>query len=238
MGARGGARILIIEDDEQLGRMLRIMLSQAGHAVTTAGTGGEGLEFLHRLRFDLLLLDLSLPDIEGKLLIKEARTLTAGAPIIVISARSLVDEKIAALDLGAFDFVTKPFDADELLARIRVALRYRGVDVNRPEKIGMVLDPSARVIVVDGRKILLSRREVALLSALSAAGGATKSYEELIKAVWGVGSGADINNLRVLAWQIRRKIEPDPRTPQFLISDPGRGYRLLLDTEEKKTSRA
>jgi two-component system KDP operon response regulator KdpE len=238
MGPQKGARILIVEDDEQLGRMLRIMLSQAGHAVTTAATGAEGLEFLDRLRFDLLLLDLNLPDIEGPALIKEAMESATGAPIIVISARSMVRDKIDALDLGAFDYVAKPFDPDELLARIRVALRYQGVDVNRAERSKVVLDPSARVMLMDGRKILLSRREVMLLSALKAADGATRSYDELIAAVWGSATGADINNLRVLAWQIRRKIEPDPRTPQFLISEPGRGYRLSFDAMERKSGRA
>jgi two-component system KDP operon response regulator KdpE len=226
----GGARILIVEDEEQLARMLRSALIQGGYAVSTARTGGDALDLLRHQRFDVILLDLGLPDFDGKDVIPAARALTA-APILVISARDSGNEKIAALDIGASDYVPKPFDTGELLARIRVALR-----PVRPARNARVIDPAleldfaARRAVVNNSPVRLSRKEAELLRLLADAEGSVVSHDEIIEAVWGKHNGADLMNLRVLAWQVRRKIEPDPASPSFLISEAGIGYRLILKT--------
>jgi len=225
----GGPRILIVEDEEQLARMLRSTLIQAGYAVTNAKTGGAALDLMRHQRFDVVLLDLGLPDFDGKDVIPAARLLTP-APILVISARDSGQEKIAALDIGASDYVPKPFDTEELLARIRVALRPPRVSKEAgPSNPGLELDFSARRAIVNKNPVRLSRKEAELLRLLSNAEGAIVTHEQIVDAVWGKGGGADLMNLRVLAWQVRQKIEPDPARPCFLISEAGEGYRLNLE---------
>jgi two-component system KDP operon response regulator KdpE len=223
-------RILIVEDEEQLSRMLRSILSQAGYEVVTAKTGLAALQHLMTEDFGVVLLDLGLPDIDGKEVITEARAVSA-APILVISARESEQEKIAALDLGASDYVAKPFDAGELLARIRVALRPPRRPTGRissPTR-GLQIDVASRRAIVDGRSIRLSRKETELVQLLAEAKGAIVRHDRIIEAIWGRGSDADLMNVRVLAWQLRRKIEPDVSAPRFLIAETGEGYRLNLD---------
>lgn len=226
----GGAKILVVEDEEQLSRMLRAMLTSEGYTITTVATGLAALEQLVRFEFNLVLLDLGLPDMDGKEVIREARAITA-APIIVISARDSGLEKVRALDLGANDYVAKPFDAAELLARARVALRPANPAsaMYGSRQRALQIDVGSRRAIVNGVSIRLSRKETQLVQLLAEAKGAIVSHERIIEAIWGRGSDADLMNVRVLAWQVRRKIEPDVSAPRFLIAEAGEGYRLNLD---------
>ena len=223
------AKILIIEDEEQLVRMLRATLIQAGYAVSVAKTGLQAMELLIREEFGVVLLDLGLPDMDGKDVIDQARAISK-APVIVISARGSEKEKIAALDLGASDYVPKPFDVGELLARIRVALRPPRCphDLNGGPRRGLEIDVATRRAMVDGEPVRLSRKECELLQLLSEAKGAIVPHESIIAAIWGPSADADFMNVRVLAWQVRRKIEPDAAAPRFLIAEAGEGYRLNM----------
>ena len=223
-------RILVVEDEEQLSRMLRATLIQAGYAVTLARTGAEGLKAMLQQSFGVILLDLGLPDMDGKDVIGQARSISQ-TPIVVISARGSEKEKIAALDLGASDYLAKPFDVGELLARIRVALR------DRPEASigsatasrGLKIDIASRRAIVDGLSVRLSRKETEFLHLLGEAAGQVVPHDRILEAIWGRGADADLMNVRVLAWQVRRKIEPDVSAPRFLIAEAREGYRLNLD---------
>jgi two-component system KDP operon response regulator KdpE len=222
--------VLIVEDEEQLSRMLRAMLTQEGYAITTVNTGLGALEQLVRYEFGVVLLDLGLPDMDGKEVIRQARAITA-APILVISARDSGLEKVMALDLGANDYVAKPFDAAELLARVRVALRPVR-DPSAPHgstQRALQIDVASRRAIVNGASVRLSRKETELMQLLADAKGAIVSHDRIIESIWGRGSDADLMNVRVLAWQLRRKIEPDVSAPRFLIAEAGEGYRLNLD---------
>jgi len=223
-------RILVVEDEEQLSRMLRATLIQSGYAVTLAKTGAEGLKAMITQTFGVVLIDLGLPDMDGKDVIREARAMSA-TPLVVISARGSEREKIAALDLGASDYVAKPFDVGELLARIRVALRDRPESSigNGAAKRGLKIDVASRRAIVDGVSVRLSRKETEFLQLLGEAAGQIVSHDRIIEAVWGRGADADQMNVRVLAWQVRRKIEPDVAAPRFLIAEAREGYRLNLD---------
>jgi two-component system KDP operon response regulator KdpE len=224
-------RILIVEDEEQLLRMLQSTLIQSGYEVSTAKTGASALEQLIKNEYAVVLLDLGLPDIDGKQVISEARAITQAA-FLVISARASEKEKIAALDLGANDYIAKPFDTGELLARIRVALRppRRGCTSDTGvQKRGLTIDFDTRRAIIGENTVRLSRKETELLRVLVEANGAVVSHERIIDLIWGRGADADYMNLRVLAWQVRRKIEPDASAPRYLIAEAGEGYRLKLD---------
>ncbi len=224
------AKILVVEDEEQLQRMLRSTLTQAGYEVSTAKTGLEALEAMVRQEFGVVLLDLGLPDMDGKEVISQAKAISR-APVLVISARDNGKEKIAALDLGASDYVSKPFDAAELMARIRVALRPPRVckEDQEVKTVGLQIDVASRRAIVEGRSVRLSRKETEFLQLLAEAHGAVVAHEKIIESIWGRGSDADYMNVRVLAWQVRRKIEPDAGAPRFLIAEAGEGYRLNMD---------
>jgi two-component system KDP operon response regulator KdpE len=223
------AKILVVEDEESLARMLRSSLIQAGYAVTSARTGREAMEELRSQQFGVVLLDLGLPDVDGKEVIAAVRE-HSHIPLVVISARDSGREKIAALDLGANDYVAKPFDMGELLARIRVALR-PSAPMSGPlptKATGLVLDLRSRRAIIDGVSVRLSQKEAELLHLLAEANGQSVSHEKICEAIWGRGA-SDPMNVRVLAWQVRRKIEPDPGAPRFLIAETGEGYRLNMD---------
>ncbi|MBA4010508.1 MAG: DNA-binding response regulator [Phenylobacterium sp.] len=223
------ASILIVEDEEQLQRMLRSALTQAGYMVVTAKSGLEALEQLVRNEFGVVLLDLGLPDMDGKEVIAQARSISR-APFLVVSARGSEREKIAALDLGANDYVAKPFDMGELMARIRVALRIpQPASASKAAAGGLHVDVAVRRATVDGASVRLSRKETELLALLMDARGEVVTHDAIIEAIWGRGTEADFMNVRVLAWQVRRKIEPDAAAPRFLIAEAGLGYRLSLD---------
>jgi two-component system KDP operon response regulator KdpE len=220
--------VLVIEDEEQLSQMMSSTLTHAGYAVDAAFDGKAGMEALARKAYEIVLLDLGLPDIEGHDFILNARE-HSNATIIVISARNGESDKIMALDRGANDYVAKPFEVGELLARIRVALRVRE---ERPTYCctakRLQFDFARRRATLDGDPIRLSTREAELLRILAAADGATVSHKDLVEGIWGTDDQGDLIHLRVLAWQVRQKIERDPTYPEFLIAVPGVGYRLDL----------
>jgi two-component system KDP operon response regulator KdpE len=221
-------RILIVDGDTDP-TMLQSGLTAQGYEVRIAESGAEGLQRLRAGAFDLVLLELDLPDRDGTSFISAAREISA-APIIVLSVRAAQGDKIRALDMGASDYLTKPFDMAELYARIRVALRAQEAgsapQTGRAERLR--IDLETRRAVVDGRPVRLSARECAILQVLAEADGRGVSLAEIIARVWSGDRDAEPQHVRVLVWQVRRKIEPDPTRPCFLISEPAIGYRLHL----------
>jgi two-component system KDP operon response regulator KdpE len=220
-------RILIVDGDADP-TMLRAGLTAQGYEVSVVESGAEGLQRLRAGAFDLVLLELDLPDRDGTSFIPAARQISS-APIIVLSVRAGQGDKVRALDLGASDYLTKPFDMAELQARIRVALRAQ--DAGPPPQLRadrLRIDLETRRAVVDGRAVRLSARECAILQVLAEAGGRGVSLADIIARVWSGDRDAEPQHVRVLVWQVRRKIEPDPTRPCFLISEPAVGYRLHL----------
>ena len=222
------AVILVVEDDPALQRSLLMTLKAAGYAVHGATSLAEARRARAHHRPKAILLDLGLPDGDGLAFITELRSddLT---PIVVITARDAETLKVEALDAGADDYVTKPFGLDELLARLRAALRHA---VQRAGSAPMVrtgaldIDLAARVVRRDGREIDLSPKEFELLAQLAAQLGKVVRHQTLLRAVWG-SERADIQYLRVYVGQLRSKLETDPARPAYLVSDPGVGYRLM-----------
>jgi two-component system KDP operon response regulator KdpE len=221
------AVILIVEDDPSLRRSLAATLKTAGYRPLEAGGVAEAKRMRAHHKPDLILLDLGLPDGEGLDFITGVRA-EALTPIVVLSARDAEAVKVAALDRGADDYVTKPFGVDEVLARLRAAARH-GVQASGSPPVvrsgALAIDLGARVVRKHGAEIDLSPKEFELLAALAARLGAVVRHKELLKAVWG-SERADIQYLRVYVAQLRAKVEDDARRPAYVISDPGVGYRL------------
>ena len=220
------AHILLIDDEAALTGVLRPVLTAAGHAVTVAATAAEGITGVDELDPDVILLDLGLPDADGKTVIRALR-IKRDTPIIVISARHQEGEKIAALDEGADDYVDKPFDIGELMARIRVALRRaRGTEAATRYQAGpLAIDFEMRQVTLDGETLRLSPKEYDLLLALARHAGRVVTHRRLLAAGWGADS-ADTQYLRVYIGLLRQKIESDPGDPRLLLTEPGVGYRL------------
>lgn len=222
------SRILVVDDDSVLQRTLRINLRARGHEVLLAGTGRAALRDFMNEQPDLVILDLGLPDLDGVDVLRRLRQRSA-TPVIVLSARQQADDKVEALDEGADDYVSKPFNVDELMARVRVALRRGSPEAEEPDSFesgGLVLNFVAHRATRDGSSIHLTPTEWRLLAELARHLGRVVSREDLLKAVWGPNYGAEHHYLRVYSNQIRRKIEVDPTRPQHLINEPGLGYRL------------
>lgn len=222
-------RILIVDDESAILRTLRINLRARGYDVEGVTTGRDALSTMQDDPADLVVLDLGLPDIDGVEVLRRLRSFST-VPVIVLSARHQSDDKVEALDEGADDFVTKPFGTDELMARVRAALR-RGSEASTdlPPFVapGFRLDFRDMVAERDGHAVHLTPTEWRLLAELARHGGRLVGHERLLKAVWGPGYGRESNYLRVYANQIRRKLEPDPSSPRHLVTEPGVGYRLL-----------
>lgn len=220
-------KILIVDDEPAIRRLLRAGLGRAGYDVVEAGTAREATNALAIDKPEVVLLDLGLPDRDGLELIPAFKGLAA---IIVLSARDATDQKVAALDLGADDYVSKPFDSDEVLARIRTALRHRlpahGRD--RPVRHGDVeIDLVARVVRKGGAEVHLTPKEYGFLSELACNPGRVVTHSQLLRSVWGPGHENDVEYLRVAARGVRRKLEDDPANPAMLRNEPGVGYRLM-----------
>ena len=226
-GVNPVSKILVIEDDLHIRRLLRTTLERMNYAVGEAPNAREALSVLEIEKPDLVLLDLGLPDRDGLELIQlvKARSL---ATLIVVSARDDTDAKVAALDLGADDYLTKPFDTEELLARIRTALRHRITRQVETMTVGfsdVMIDFERRRVTRGGEEVHLSPKEYAVLSELARKPDRVISHSSLLKTVWGA-SGERVDYLRIIIRTLRQKLEPDPAAPQFLINEPGVGYRL------------
>ncbi|ABD25951.1 two component transcriptional regulator, winged helix family [Novosphingobium aromaticivorans DSM 12444] len=220
--------VLCIDDEPAILRLLSVVLAADGHEVMTATAGREALTIIGRGAVDAVLLDLGLADRDGLELIPAIRAITA-VPILVISARGEVAEKVTALDLGAADYITKPFDGDEVRARLRVALR-QGAKSLTPDGVichGPIrMNPERHEAEVSGRPLSLTPKEYALLKALIEANGRVLTHAALLERVWGKAHRQDVEYLRVTIRALRLKIEEDPARPIVIRNEPGVGYRL------------
>ena len=221
--------ILIVEDDERIRNYIKTILSAAEYNVLETGNGRTALAMIASHSPDLVLLDLGLPDGDGSELIRSVREWSQ-VPIIVVSARGYERDKVSALDSGADDYVTKPFGTDELLARIRAALRHGQVRTGNVEKVysgkGLCVDAERRLVSVDNRPIHLTQTEYRIVLLLCRHSGKVLTYDFMIREVWGPFSGCDTQILRVNMANIRRKIEKNPAEPEYLFTEVGVGYRL------------
>lgn len=225
-----GLRVLVVDDEPAIRRTLRANLSARGYEVRAVDTGEEALEEFARQRIDLVILDLMLPGMSGIEVCEAVRTISS-TPIVVLSARGEEQTKVRALDLGADDFLTKPFGIDELLARIRAVLRRSplgAVDAQGPVQVGgLTLVPDARTVHRDGVKLDLTPREFDVLAYLMLHAGRLVTHRVLLNAVWGSQYGRETHYLRVFVNRIRRKVEIDPAHPRYILTEPGVGYRLV-----------
>ena len=222
------SRILVVDDDPQLLRALRITLRAAGHEVVTAPDGTSALREAASGHPGVVVLDLGLPDLDGTEVLAGLRPWFTG-PVLVLSARADSSDKVEALDAGADDYVTKPFDMGELLARLRAALRRPGPGGSEAvvETEHFTVDLAARQVTADGVPVRLTPTEWALLSELVRNPGRLVGQRELLQSVWGPAYERETNYLRVYLAQLRRKLEPDPSHPRYLHTEPGAGYRFL-----------
>jgi two-component system KDP operon response regulator KdpE len=219
--------VLVVDDDPPLARALRITLRAAGHDVVTAADGRAGLREAAQRHPDVVVLDLGLPDLDGTEVLAGLRPWFTG-PVLVLSARADSHDKIDALDAGADDYVTKPFDMGELLARLRALLRRGPAEPEDPvvRTDAFVVDLAAKQVTVDGEVVRLTPTEWALLSELVRAPGRLVGQRHLLSSVWGPAYEKETNYLRVYMAQLRRKLEPDPAHPRYLLTEPGMGYRF------------
>jgi two-component system KDP operon response regulator KdpE len=227
--------ILLIEDEPQMRRFLRITLRSQGYRLVESETGNDGLAQAATRNPDVVLLDLGLPDLDGLEVTKRIREWTQ-TPIIVISAREQEQDKIHALDAGGDDYLTKPFNAGELLARIRVALRHasrRDADQQEPVFIleNMRVDVARRQVFVGDQEVHLTPIEYKLLMVMVRHAGKVITHNQLLKEVWGPAHVNEVQYLRVYMTQLRHKLEVDPARPRFLMNEPGIGYRLKYDPQ-------
>jgi len=225
--------ILIIEDDPKIRRVLSTSLKAYGYEVHSADSGRLGLKLAAKHQPDLIILDLGLPDIDGLDLIRNLRS-SPTQEILVLSARGTEDVKVRALDLGADDYLTKPFGLFELLARVRVALRRAGQDGKPEESVvlqsaGVTIDLTHRKVTREGEEIHLTPIEFRLIATLVRHGGKILTHEQLLTEVWGQGKEKNTQYLRIYLGGLRKKLEPNPARPKLLLTVPGVGYRLALD---------
>ena len=229
-----GPTILIVDDEAQIRKFLRIALEANGFSVREAATGGEGVAHAATDTPDLVILDLGLPDLDGKEVIGRVRAWSA-VPILILSVRQAEAEKVAALDAGANDYVVKPFGIAELLARVRALLRTGGVHGTKDEPatitVGdLTVDLARREVHLGVEPVKLTRKEFELLSVLARNAGRILTHGQLLREVWGKAHENDTQYLRVFVSQLRRKLNDDPAHPRFILNEPGVGYRML-DTE-------
>ncbi len=225
--------ILLIEDEPQMRRFIRVVMQGHGYRMAEAATGQEGLTEAAMRNPDVVLLDLGLPDIDGLEVTRRLRE-WSDIPVIVVSAREQEMDKINALDAGADDYLTKPFGAGELLARIRVAMRHRTAQMSGQKEStftagNLRMDLVKRQVFVDEKEIHLTPIEYKLLSVLVRNAGMVVTHTQLLKEVWGQSYLRQTQYLRVYMTQLRHKIEADPARPRLLINEPGIGYRLRIE---------
>jgi two-component system KDP operon response regulator KdpE len=221
-----GLRVLVVDDEIAIQRFLRVALNGQGFVVSEAATGQDALQTLTLERPDLMILDLGLPDMDGVEVTRRLREWSQ-VPVIILSVREQEIDKIAALDAGADDYLTKPFGVGELLARIRTVLRRQTVGTSEPVFTlgGLKVDLANRLVTVDGQEVQLTPTEYDILRALVIPAGKVLTNRQLLRQVWGEGYN-DLHILRVNISNLRHKIEPDPSRPTYIHTESGVGYRL------------
>jgi len=225
---KDGLRVLVVDDEISIQRFLRVALNGQGFVVSEVGNGQDALQALIRERPDLVILDLGLPDMDGVEVTRRLREWSQ-VPVIILSVRDQEVDKIAALDAGADDYLTKPFGVGELLARIRTVLRRQTVNSAEPVfKVGnLVVDLGSRLVMLDAKEVQLTPTEYDILRALVMNAGKVITNRQVLRQVWGEGYD-DLHILRVNISNLRHKLEPDPSRPTYIHTEPGVGYRLKL----------
>jgi two-component system KDP operon response regulator KdpE len=224
-------RVLVVDDEPQIRRALRTSLEAHGYEVATVGTGEEGVVGVAEQAPDLVLLDLGLPDIDGTEVIRRVRTFSE-VPIIVLSVREGQQDKVAALDVGADDYVTKPFGMEELLARARAAMRRKVTEEPSPALMtfgGLEIDLARRLVTNGGEPVHLTPTEYSLLEALVANPGKLLTHQWLLRKVWGQGYGTETTYLRTYVRALRKKLGDDAQAPELIVTEPGVGYRWVAE---------
>jgi len=226
-------RILVVDDEPQIRRVMRTTLTATGYEVSDARSGEEAVEKLGDEKFDLILLDVNLPGMSGLEACRVIRreSLVPDVSIIMLTVRNAEKDKVEALDAGADDYVVKPFGTPELLARIRAALRRAPLPQDAPQRISLrdvEVDFVSRQVTVRGRNVRLTPKEFDLLRYLVTHPNKVITHRELLQAVWGPDYGDEVEYLRVFVNQLRKKIEPQPAKPRYLLTEPWVGYRLNL----------
>jgi len=224
-----GQRILVVDDEAPIRRYLRAALSAQGFDVYEAANGQEAINAVLTNRPDIIILDLGLPDFDGIEVTRRLREWSQ-TPIIILSVREAENDKIAALDAGADDYLTKPFSTGELMARMRVALRRMTSKLDDPilQVDGLEMDVARRIVTVDKNQIALTPTEYEILRLLLQNAGKVITHRQLLRQVWGIAYESEMHILRVNISNLRRKIEPDPTRPHYLLTEPGVGYRIRI----------
>jgi two-component system KDP operon response regulator KdpE len=224
-----GQRVLVVDDESSIRRYLQAALSAQGFTVYEAATGQEGLNAVIAHRPDIMILDLGLPDLDGIEVTRQLREWSP-LPIIILSVRETESEKVAALDAGADDYLTKPFGTGELMARMRVVMRRLTSAPDEPVlQVGdLKMDLSRRLVTVDGNQISLTPTEYDILRLLLQNAGKVITHRQLLRQIWGTAYESEMHILRVNISNLRRKIEPDPARPHYIVTEPGVGYRLRV----------
>ena len=230
-------RILVVDDEPQIRRVMRTTLTAHGYEVEDARSGEDGLEKLRAGKYDLVLLDINMPGMGGVEACRTIRQERHGAElaIIMLTVRSAESDKVEALDAGADDYVTKPFSTTELLARIRAALRrmpLTGLEIPRIDLEGVEIDFESRQVKRHGREVRLTPKEFDLLRYFITHPNKAISHRELLQAVWGPDYGDELEYLRVFINQLRKKVEPQPSKPRYLLTEPWVGYRFQLPQQD------
>ncbi len=226
-------RILIVDDEPQIRKFLRVALEAHGFTVVEAETGQAGVNKTALERPDLVVLDLGLPDMDGKTVIARIREWSQ-VPVLILSVRQDEMEKVAALDAGANDYVVKPFGISEFLARVRVLLRSSGKAEDTQAEIvsgDLRIDVAKHTVTLSGEPVRLTRKEFELLLHLARHGGRIVTHRQLLHDVWGPAHQEDLQYLRVFVGRVRQKLGDDPADPRFILNEPGVGYRFLPEAE-------
>ena len=224
-----GRRILVVDDEPEIQRFLKLALSAAGYEPIAAETAADALKAVVNKAPDAVVLDLGLPDRDGKDVLRDIRAFSS-IPVIILSARDRETEKIEALDLGADDYVEKPFGIGELMARLRTALRHAAPGAPQQARFevdGLVVDTERRLVSRNGETVRLTPKEYDLLIALVRHAGRVITHRQILKEVWGPAHSDDTQYLRVFIGQLRTKIERDPSAPTIILTEPGVGYRII-----------
>ncbi len=230
-----GAKILVVDDEPQIRRVLRATLSSEGYTIVEARDGEAALAEFRRERPDLVLLDMNMPGLDGLATCRELRA-GSNVPIIMLTVRSSEKDKVRSLDAGADDYVTKPFSMEELLARIRAALRR----TSPTEALAPIVTKDLKInfenrsVIARGEDVHLTPKEFELLRHLVANQGKPLSHRRLLQAVWGPDYGDETEYLRVTINQLRKKIEPEPSRPKYILTEPWVGYRFVISREPRK----